>query len=139
MPGGKWTKGTSGNPAGRKSGTGQIGKLRAAIAKDVPAIIQSLATSAKAGDIGAARLLLDRVLPALKPIEETVGIALEGGTLAAQGGAVVAAVAAGELAPGQGAALLASLGTLARLIETDELAARVAALEARHGNAQSKA
>ncbi len=139
MPGGKWTKGTSGNPAGRKPGTGQIGKLRAAIAKDVPAIIQSLATSAKAGDIGAARLLLDRVLPALKPIEETVGIALEGGTLAAQGGAVVAAVAAGELAPGQGAALLASLGTLARLIETDELAARVAALEARHGNAQSKA
>ncbi len=139
MPGGKWTKGTSGNPAGRKSGTGQIGKLRAAIAKDVPAIIRSLATSAKAGDIGAARLLLDRVLPALKPIEETVGIALEGGTLAAQGGAVVAAVAAGELAPGQGAALLASLGTLARLIETDELAARVAALEARHGNAQSKA
>ena len=60
------------------------------------------------------------------------------GTLTEQGRAVLVAVACGELAPGQGAALLSSLGTLAKLVETDELTRRIDALEARHGNAQSK-
>ncbi|MFM9879392.1 MAG: hypothetical protein ACKVOO_03160 [Burkholderiaceae bacterium] len=36
---------------------------------------------------------------------------------------VRASVAAGELAPGQGAALLGAIGTLARVAEVDELAA----------------
>jgi hypothetical protein len=47
---------------------------------------------------------------------------------------VLASVAAGQLAPGQGAALVAAIGTLARVTEIDELAARVAALEGIHGN-----
>ena len=86
-----------------------------------------------------ARLrLLEWVIAPLKASEEPAPLALPDGTLPEQGRAVLVAVAAGDLAPGQGAALLASLGTLAKLIETDELAARVAALEARHGNAQSK-
>jgi flagellar motor component MotA len=45
---------------------------------------------------------------------------------------VLASVARGELAPGQGAALLGAIGTLARVSEIDELAARVAALEERN-------
>ena len=49
-----------------------------------------------------------------------------------QGRAVLASVAAGELAPGQGAQLLTAIGTLARVTEIDELAARVAALEEKH-------
>jgi len=50
-------------------------------------------------------------------------------TLADQGRAVMAAVAAGDIAPGQAAQLLGGLGALAKIIETDELAARIAALE----------
>jgi hypothetical protein len=53
----------------------------------------------------------------------------EGGTLTAQGRAVLSAVAGGEIAPGQGAALLGAIGTLARVTEIDELTARIAALE----------
>lgn len=45
---------------------------------------------------------------------------------------MLASVAAGELAPGQGAQLLAAIGTLTRMAEIDELAARVAALENLH-------
>jgi len=44
----------------------------------------------------------------------------------------MSAVSAGELAPSQGVALVGALGTLARVAELDELAARVAALEKRH-------
>jgi len=41
-------------------------------------------------------------------------------------------VAAGELAPGQGAQLLAAIGTLGKIAELDELTARITALEASH-------
>ena len=40
-----WKTGQSGNPAGRKPGTGEVAKIRAAIAKQVPAIIKQLQTS----------------------------------------------------------------------------------------------
>lgn len=131
---GKWRPGTSGNPAGRKPGTGQVSKLRAAIAKDVPAIIKSLTTAAKAGDVAAARLLLDRALPALKPVENSVAVALAGETLTEQGKAALNAITAGDLAVGQGAALLAAIGSLAKLVETDELARRIEALEKKNAN-----
>ena len=44
---------------------------------------------------------------------------------------VLAAVAAGELAPGQGAQLLTAIGTLGKVAELDEMAARITALEQR--------
>ena len=40
------------------------------------------------------------------------------------------AAAAGDLAPGQAAQLIAALGTLAKICELDELAARIEKLEA---------
>ena len=55
-------------------------------------------------------------------------------SLTDQGRAVLAAVAAGELAPSQGAALIGALGTMAKIHEVDELERRIAALEGNHGN-----
>jgi hypothetical protein len=128
-----WKKGQSGNPAGRKPGTGEVAKIRAAIADQVPAIIEKLTAAALAGDIGAARLLLERTVAPLKAIEPTVLVNLTGTTLTDQGRAVLASVAAGDVAPSQGAALVGAIGTLARVVELDELAARVKALESRSG------
>jgi len=133
-PPGRWKPGESGNPAGRKPGTGDVASLRAAIGARVPAILETLATAALAGDVGAARLLLERVIPPLKASEEAAPLALPDGSLTEQGRAVLGAVAAGELAPGQGAALLGAIGTLARVVELDELARRVAALEGKGGD-----
>lgn len=131
---GRWRPGESGNPRGRSQGSGEVAKLRAAIAEHVPDIVAKLVESAKAGDASAARLLLERVIPPWKATEQAAPIALPDGALSDQGRAVLMAAGAGELAPGQAAQLLAGLGALAKLIETDELAARVAALEAKHGN-----
>ena len=125
-----WKSGESGNPAGRKPGTGEVAKVRAAIADRVPELLAAMMARALEGDVGAARLLLERAIAPLKAIEQAQALPLpEGGTLTAQGRAVLSAVAAGELAPGQGAALLGAIGTLARVVEVDDLAARVAALE----------
>ena len=128
-PPGRWKPGQSGNPKGKPPGSGEVQKLRAAMAEHVPALVAVLVQRAMDGDIGAARLLLERTIAPLKASEETARLALPDGTLTEQGRAVVAAVAAGELSPGQGAALLASLGTLAKLTEADELERRIAALE----------
>ena len=131
-PAAAWKPGQSGNPKGRPHGVGEVAKLRAAIAGNVPAILESLTTAALAGDVQAARLLLERALPPIKPVEQPQPLSLPDGTLTVQGRAVLAAVAAGELAPGQGAALLGALGTLARVAEVDELTRRIEALEGRN-------
>ena len=128
-----WKPGQSGNPAGRPPGSGTVAALRAAIAEHVPAIVEKLTAAALAGDVGAARLLLERAIPSIKAAEEPAALALPDGTLTEQGRAVLASVASGALAPGQGAALLGALGTLAKLTETDELTRRIEALETRGG------
>lgn len=131
---GRWKPGESGNPKGRARGCGEVGRLRASIAKHVPDIITGLVVAAKAGDAASARLLLERVIPPIKAAELPAPMKLPDGSLVDQGRAVLMAAGAGALAPGQAAQLLAGLGLLARLIETDELAARIAALEAKHGD-----
>ena len=92
-PANGWKPGQSGNPAGRKPGTGEVAKLRAAIAEHVPPIIEKLTAAALSGDVGAARLLLERVIPPLKASEEPVLLTLPDGTLTEQGRGVLVAVA----------------------------------------------
>jgi hypothetical protein len=125
---GQWKAGQSGNAKGRPTGTG-VGKLPAAIAKHVPEILSKLVEAAKAGDVASARLLLARVIPPVRASEESVSLALPDGTLTEQGRAVLAAVANRAVAPTQGAALIAALGAMGKLTETDELTRRVQALE----------
>lgn len=129
---GRFASGNKASP-GRPPGRGPAAELRAVIGKDLLAIVKKLTGQALTGDVQAARILLERVLPPVKAIEQTVALQLpEGGTLTAQGRAVLSAVACGELAPSQGAALLGAIGTLARVTELDELTARITALEAAH-------
>jgi len=74
-------------------------------------------------------LLLERSIAVLKPVEEVTVVRLPAGSLTKQGQAVIAAVAEGQLPPGEGASLLASLSALAKLTIADELESRVAGLE----------
>lgn len=134
---GRWKPGESGNPGGRKPGSGEVARLRSQIAKDMPEIITKLVAQAKGGDVSAARLLFERTVAPLKASEEPALVTLPDGTLTEQGQAVVAAVSIGDLTPTQGSSLLASLGTLAKLTECDELERRVADLESRN-DAQRK-
>lgn len=130
-PPNQWQPGQTGNPKGRPPGQSAITRMRTTLACDVPEILAGLVAAAKGGDIQAARLILERVLPPLKGVEQPVELALpDGGTLTAQGRAVLSAVATGDLAPGQGAQLLAAIGTLAKISELDDLTQRITALEA---------
>lgn len=127
---GRWKAGESGNPKGRPTGTGKVAQVRASIAEHVPELLQALVAKAILGDVGAARLLLERTIAPLRAVEPTQALTLPDGTLTEQGRAILKVVATGELAPSQGASLLNAIGALARVTEIDELMARIEALEA---------
>lgn len=128
-----WRPGSSGNPRGRKPGTGTVAQVRAALADKLPAILDRLIAQALAGDVQSSRLLLERTIPALKPTEAPHAVTLPTtGTPEEQGRAILAALASGELGPQTAAVLLGAVATLGRLIELAEIERRIAALEGRH-------
>lgn len=121
-------KGKSGNPAGRPRGTSKADTLRRAIEGELDGIIEAMVAAAREGDVSAAKLLLDRAIPALKPMDTPVTLPTGGG-LAERGAAILAAVGDGTVTPDQAAKLLQSLGALARVEEIAELRARLDSLE----------
>jgi hypothetical protein len=122
-------KGRSGNPKGRPRGTGKVAALREQIAEHVPSIVKHLIDAALAGDMQAARLLLDRALPPLRAEDGTVKINLPVDSLSAQGEAILQAAARGQITPAQASAMTTALTGLARIKEISELEERIAALE----------
>ena len=129
----RWKPGQTGNPKGRPPGQSEITRLRATLATEIPEILAGLVIAAKGGDVQAARLILERILPPVKAIEQAVELQMPpDGTLSAKADAVLSATAAGVLAPGQAAQLIAAMGTLAKIHEVDELAFRITNLEKQH-------
>ena len=127
-----WKKGQSGNPAGRPPGQSVITRLRAQLEPDAPEILRAMVAAAKGGDIQAARLILERIMPAIKSSEQAIKLDLSGETLTDKGNAVLGAISAGVLAPSQGSQLIAAIGTLARVTELDDLERRIGELEKKH-------
>ena len=107
-------------------------KLRKSIMKDIPAILTAMVEQAKAGDTQAARLLMDRTFPAIKPTDQAVNLTLAGDDLASDGRAILTTTGNADITPEQARRLLAGLGSLARIVETDELLKRIEALEKRY-------
>ena len=126
--GGRFTKGNKASP-GRPPGRGSVAELRDKLAQDVDKVIGILREQALAGDPQAIRILLDRVLPSLRPVELPTPLDLPVGNLAQQAHAVVQAVAAGDIAPSQAAQIISALGGVAKIVEATELLARITALE----------
>lgn len=127
-----WKKGESGNPNGRRAkGLATAERLRNALVKDLPDILDVVVQNAKKGDAAAAKTILDRVLPPLKAIEAPVALRELAGTLSEQGQGILNAMASGLLAPGQAAQLLDAIATQSKILEADDFARRLKALEDR--------
>jgi hypothetical protein len=129
---GTFKKGVSGNPSGRPKSESTV--LRAKLAEHGEAVAMVVLDAAKAGDLTACKLILERLLPPLKSTAPTVRVAVPSdGGLADTGRAILRAVTDGELAPDTGAQLVTALGGMARVTEIDELEKRVGELEKRNG------
>ena len=131
---GRNTDGTfgTGNP-GKPKGT-RHKATQAALALldgEAEALTRQAVTLALGGDTTALRLCLERIAPPRRDAPVTFDLPpMETARDAAKAaGAVLGAVAEGELTPGEGAALMALVEGFRRTLETTELEARLAALE----------
>jgi hypothetical protein len=131
---GRNTDGTfgTGNP-GKPKGT-RHKATQAALALldgEAEALTRQAVTMALGGDATALRLCLERIAPPRRDAPVTFDLPTMGTACdaAKAAGAVLGAVAEGELTPGEGASLMALVEGFRRTLETTELEARVAALE----------
>ncbi len=127
----QFAPGKSGNPRGRPTEHAKAAKIRQQILKAAPDVVTALIVAAQSGDSGAARTLLACACPPLKAVELPIALNLPDEGLADQGRAVVAALSAGQLAPGQASQILSALGALARIVELGDIERRLSAVEAR--------
>ena len=103
-------------------------------------VTRAVIDAAKAGDLAAARLVIERLAPPLRerplslPLPDTGTVA---GVSAAQQ-AILQAVGEGEILPGEGTALAGIVESRRKALETVELEQRISALEARHGRSEMR-
>lgn len=132
---GRFPKGQSGNPAGKPRGARHRYTMAAQALLDgeAEALTRKAVEKALEGDMAALRLCLERVLPVRKgaPITFEMPAIDNAENIAKAIGAVVSAVAAGELSPDEGAVVTGLLETKRKAIETSEIEKRLAALEGR--------
>ena len=124
----KFKAGVSGNPKGRPKDKTPATLLRKSIVEAMPDIILKLVEQAKEGDTAAAKILLDRCCPTLKPQAMAISLPVNG-TLAEQGGEIIRATLSGNIPPDIGAQLITALANQSKIIEIDELTQRIEALE----------
>ncbi len=127
-PSTKFQPGVSGNPKGKPKDKTPATLLRKAIVDDMPAIILKLVEQAKNGDTAAAKILLDRCCPSLKPQAMAINLPVNG-TLAEQGGEIIRATLSGHITPDIGAQLITALSTQGKLVELQELIERLDKIE----------
>jgi hypothetical protein len=129
----KFKPGKSGNPCGKPRGALNQ-TTRAALevlGGDLEAITQECIKQAKEGNLMAVKLVLDKLIPSAKELPLSLSLPkVEGAaTLPAALSAVMAAVAQGEITPGEGQAVCSMLENYRRGLELTELEARLTALE----------
>jgi hypothetical protein len=129
----RWGKGTSGNPAGRPTGSRNQSTLffEELLSGQGEALIQKGIELSLKGDTRALSICWDRLLPPRKerviqlPLPKLTDVQSVSAALAS----VVTAVAEGRITPGEAECLARVLETQMRVVEFEALAQRVAELE----------
>lgn len=126
---GRFTAGNPGRPPGARHRA-----TRAALALlegEAEGLTRRAVELALDGDTTALRLCLERIAPAKKdaPVQFDLPPMQSAADAAKAAGAVLDAVAMGDLTPTEGAHIMGLVETYRRALETTELEARVAALE----------
>lgn len=112
---GRFRPGQSGNPSGRPKGSTASARFAAIVGQDdLAAITKAVVERAKAGDMGAAKMVLDRLYP--RPRESSIDLpAIENPEDAAIAmRRIYDALAGGEVSPAQAAALVAVVKDVAK-------------------------
>ena len=126
----KFQPGQTGNPKGRprkkKSGPDPI---RQALLGEAPEILAALTAQAKQGDAQAAKLILDRCLPPMRPTDNPVCVPIPVANLADAAQAILLAASTGQITITEAQGLASVLASAAKAVEVDELVKRIERLE----------
>jgi hypothetical protein len=130
---GRFGKGRSGNPAGKPRGTRHriTALAEKLIGEDAEAVLQKVIAAAKLGDMQAARMIIERILPPRKdrPISFKMPPISSANDAPKAMAAITAAVATGELTPAEGREIAAIVEIYVRAVETAEVVALAARLD----------
>lgn len=132
--------GTSGNPRGKPAGTRSRSTqlLTALMEGGAEEITKAVIDAARGGDLTAAKIVLDRLIPPARerPIQVDLPDTKTADGISAAQAAILQAVAGGHLLPGEAATLSGIVESRRKAIETQELSDRITALEEmKNGNA----
>lgn len=123
--------GQSGNPAGKKKGTKhESTRLREMFRTRSTELFNTAINLALDGDVAMIRLCIDKILPSMKPVTETIEAPLSSeGTLAEQAATLYRQAASGEVSLDVAVQLMNVLQGRIKIDEFSTIEARLAALE----------
>lgn len=132
---GRFRPGQSGNPNGRPPGSRNVVTrlVEELFEGEAEEITRKAIELAKAGDGPVLRLVLERLAPARKhaPISFELPPIDTAADAKAASSAVLAAVAAGDISPGEAGAVMGLLVSHKMIVEATDFEARLSALETR--------
>lgn len=132
----KFKAGQSGNAKGRPKGVAdKRTELRALLQPHADELVKKVVELAKAGDIQALRICIDRIIPPARDNRINIGLPklTDAKACVEAQGHIVAAVATGDLLPSEGEALSSLVENQRRSFETVTLEERLKAIEERIG------
>jgi len=128
-----WKKGESGNPSGKPAGARNKATImvQTIMERGAKEITEAVVGLAKEGDLSAARLVLERLVPPAKERPIVLNLPDTGSAegIAEAQSAILQAVATGDLLPGEAATLAGIVEARRKALETQELERRITALE----------
>jgi hypothetical protein len=127
----RFKPGNPGKPKGARHKKTML--MEKMLADDGQAVVQAVIDAAKNGDMQAAKMVVDRILPAPKgrKIDLDLPNIRTAADLPELQEAIMSAVAAGQITPDEGSTLAGMAEMRRRSIETMQLEERIAALEAK--------
>lgn len=133
---GRWPKGHSGNPGGRKPKTAEARAVETLARKASLEAFEVVHSIMKGGDsdrvrLAAAVAVIERAHGKPGDVVAVPIVVPEGATLSQCAQAIIDSAMRGEASTAQASALLSCLASVAKVREVDELEARISALEAK--------
>ena len=107
---------------GRPPGNSLQRRLRDAVGPRFDELVGVLVNAAAGGDMQAMNILMSRMIPAVRPIQEPVPFNLVGKTMTDKAHAILDAVSAGELSAADGKPLLDGVGGVVKVMDAEQTA-----------------